>query len=77
MKRLFLFGFLASLFNTSNHQGAPFKTSQKKFTSLSPDEIETKINESRGLLRFQYPGGSVWALNEKNADRKARKQKLI
>ena len=33
---------------------------------------ERKINENRGLKAFYYCDGIIWALNRKNADRKAR-----
>lgn len=31
----------------------------------------------KGLKLFEYPKGVVYALNQKNADRKAKKQNLI
>lgn len=34
--------------------------------------IDKKINEAKGLKEFFYGENSVWAINQKNADRKAR-----
>lgn len=35
---------------------------------------ERERNKRNGLTEFEYELGSVWALNRKNADRKARKK---
>lgn len=34
-------------------------------------------NKSKGLKKFDYHKGSVWALNQKSADKKAKKLNLI
>lgn len=39
-------------------------------------EQEIKRNIARGLTRFEIDGKTVWALNQKNAERKARKQSV-
>ena len=38
---------------------------------------QAQINASKGLKEFFYPNGSVWAINQKTADKKALKQNLI
>lgn len=36
---------------------------------------QTKLND--GLKPFEYPKGVVWAMNKRNADRKAKNQGLL
>lgn len=43
----------------------------------SAKEQEERIMKGRGLSRFDYRRGYVWALNQKNADRKAQKLMLV
>lgn len=38
------------------------------------DIAERKRNERNGLTEFKYGTESVWALNRKNADRKAKRK---
>lgn len=38
---------------------------------------ERKQNKAHGLVEFTYGNNSVWALNQKNADRKARNKGYI
>jgi len=38
---------------------------------------QDKIKASKGLKEFFYTNGSVWALNQKTADKKAKKLNLI
>lgn len=45
----------------------------KGVTSLTEHEKHIK----NGLKRFEYPNGEVYALNQKNADKKAKKLNLI
>ena len=40
-------------------------------------EAKIKQNKSRGLNEFSYRNGSVWALNQKSADKKAVKLNLL
>lgn len=47
------------------------ETKEEKERRLRDAELERK--EKNGLKEFDYPEGSVWALNKKNADRKAKK----
>lgn len=41
------------------------------------DKAQTKINESKGLTKFDYGSNSLWALNQKSADKKAKKKGWI
>lgn len=57
--------------------GNPLHESEKII--LSPEEknrrkkaAERRINKKQGLTEFKYGDKSVWALNKKNADRKAK-----
>ena len=38
---------------------------------------EKEITEAKGLKEFDYNGVKIYALNQKNADKKAKKQGLI
>ena len=38
---------------------------------------QDKLNEAKGLKKFYYGLEYVWALNQKSADKKARKKGLI
>lgn len=77
MKKLFLIGLLASLFNPSKNRGVAFKSSQKKFSVLTPDEIDQKNSINNGLKSFDFPGGRIYAINYKNAERKAKKKNFV
>lgn len=51
---------------------------KEEFTDEEKAELkaiaERERNKRNGLTEFEYELGSVWALNRKNADRKARKK---
>jgi len=67
----------------NNHQGSSkysrlletTETEQEKAARLERSKI--KQMKQKGLTEFKYSGGSVWALNQKTADKKARKAKII
>lgn len=50
---------------------------RKPLTEKEKQEIEDKINSHKGLSKFNYEGGYVWALNQKSADKKAKKKGII
>lgn len=50
----------------------PKETDEEKKQRLAKAEIER--NKSNGLKEFFYGENSVWALNQKSADKKARKR---
>lgn len=85
MKESFLkFGIIAaalgSVARMSNGIAEAPNTTRKRPISnrrkLSRERNQREINLSRGLKEFVYEFGSVWAINQKNADRKARKLEL-
>lgn len=47
------------------------ETKEEKERRLKAAELER--NKMNGLKEFVYAEGSIWALNQKNADRKATK----
>lgn len=52
----------------------------KKHNKLSDEEIrqkQDKIKISKGLKLFMYDNNEVWAINKKNADKKAKKKGYI
>ena len=48
----------------------PKETDEERKRRIAKAEIEQ--NKAKGLKEFFYGGNSVWALNQKNADKKAR-----
>ncbi len=40
-------------------------------------EAQRRINKAKGLTEFYYGENSLWALNQKTADKKARKKGWI
>jgi len=40
-------------------------------------DAKIKQNIAKGLKEFHYPKASIWALNQKSADKKANKLNLI
>ena len=62
--------------NYSKPNYTPAKESDKdKKRRLKNMEIE--VSKGRGLKEFIYGEHSVWAINQKNADRKAKKNNWI
>ena len=53
----------------------PKETEEQKRRRLSKFEI--KRNKSNGLNEFFYGENSVWAINQKNADKKAKRKGYI
>ena len=60
--------------NNSIKTKQPETEEQKKKRLL---KAEVKINKANGLTQFFYGHNSVWALNEKSADKKAQKNNWI
>jgi predicted RNA-binding protein with PUA-like domain len=50
----------------------PKETDEEKKRRLAKAEIERNI--AKGLKEFFYGENSVWAINQKNADKKARRK---
>ncbi len=53
----------------------PKETEEEKKKRLSKAEVEQ--NKAKGLKEFFYGENSLWALNQKSADKKARKRNWI
>ena len=53
----------------------PRETEEERKERLRKSEAERF--KARGLTEFSYPGGTVWALNRKSADAKAKKKGLL
>jgi hypothetical protein len=54
------------------------KPKPKLKSNPEPIEIdEDKLNKAKGLNKFYYGSEYVWALNQKSADKKARKKGII
>lgn len=51
------------------------ESESEKKARLEKSKIES--NKSKGLKEFIYGGNSVWAINKKNADKKAKKNNWI
>ena len=78
-----LYGAMAMMYDSDNI----LKRSRKDIPDLTPEEIQKlekrlelkKIeaqrekNIKKGLKEFFYDENSVWAINQKNADKKAKK----
>lgn len=72
-----------SAMSVSNHGSSPAireeylpkETEEKKKKRLKA--IDKKLNENKGLKEFFYGENSLWALNQKNADKKAKKNNWI
>lgn len=61
--------------NKRERQIAPEENNEEKKKKLAKAEIE--LNKAHGLTEFFYGKYSVWAINQKNADRKAKLKKYI
>jgi hypothetical protein len=40
-------------------------------------KVEIIRNQAKGLKEFKYGSSSIWAINQKNADKKAKRNKWI
>ena len=45
---------------------------RKDITPNESEAIDKKLKLDKGLIEFHYDKGSIWARNQKNADRKAK-----
>lgn len=63
----YLMGGIAPLLTESGQEPQHARNSRGTKTSLEDAAAH------KGLKAFEYPGGTVYALNQVNADRKARK----
>lgn len=75
-KALSVIALMMAMSETEQQQNSIHKVeikSTEEEIALKRQEAEDKINMSKGLTKWYFLGGSVWALNMKNAVRKAKK----
>lgn len=65
-----LIGYLAFSAMGSEMMGEEFNPKEYKQEPLNPDRLKQK----QGLTEYFYTEGSLWALNDKVADKKALKR---
>ncbi|TXI11483.1 MAG: hypothetical protein E6Q68_06065 [Polynucleobacter sp.] len=53
----------------------PVESEEKRKRRLAKSEV--RLNKARGMKQFFYGENSLWAINQKNADRKAKNKKWI
>lgn len=79
MKSMLGLSLMMSALALSNHSHSPKVRDEYKPKESDEEKkkrqkaIDKKINESKGLTEFFYGNNSLWALNQKSADRKAEK----
>lgn len=56
--------------NREREYREPKETDEERKRRISKAEVEQ--NKAKGLKEFFYGENSIWALNQKNADKKAR-----
>lgn len=61
--------------NNKKRHIEPKETDEEKKQRLAKAEIER--NKANGLKEFFYGENSVWAINQKNADKKARSKHYL
>lgn len=74
-----------SVFAAMAMMGSPsWNKSQSEETAETEEERERRLkkaelerNKTNGLKEFKYGENSVWAINQKNADKKARKNNWL
>ena len=78
-EKVLLLGLLAASMHDNFHDGQSYAVDREsehdKKVRLANEEIERK--KSKGLKEFIIEGVSIWANNQKNADKKARKLNLL
>ena len=78
--KLGMLGIMSAMMamNGTDAYGLPNTEEPKEETEeqkkLRLKKIEKKLNKDKGLTEFFYGENSVWALNQKSADKKARKK---
>ncbi len=71
--------FAAMAMMGADNRGSQFveppETDEERERRLKKAEIER--NKTNGLKEFKYGENSIWAINQKNADKKARKNNWL
>ena len=75
MRGLGLMAAMAAMF-TPVGMFAPTPMDIRSKRKDTPRLTEEEREQKKGLKKFEYEKGSVWALNQRNADRKANKLNL-
>lgn len=70
-----MMGVMLASAGGNNFRDNNYESEEDRKKRLSDAKI--KQNLAKGLKEFHYPKGSVWALNQKSADKKAIKLNLI
>lgn len=75
---------LGALVASMNNENNPYSSrssidplTEARINALRQHLLESRMHKSNGLKEFFYGEKSVWALNQKNADRKAKKNGWI
>jgi hypothetical protein len=71
-KKLGLLGVMAAAIGIGS--GVDLQTEPKR---IKIKRSLSELNKRKGLKEFFYGENSIWAINQKNADRKARLRNLI
>ncbi len=75
---LFKMMAIAMMGSSPNHQPSGELTNEEKEAlKRLRQEKDIQNKAKRGLKPFDYDGVIIWALNEKNADRKAKRKGLL
>jgi hypothetical protein len=83
MKSMLALSLMFASMSMANHNRSskireeylPKQTEEEKKRRLK--SIDVKINKARGLTEFFYGDNSLWAINQKNADKKAKKNNWL
>lgn len=70
-----MMGAMLSAAGGNNSHRGNYESEEDRKKLLADAKIAQ--NKAKGLKEFNYPNGSVWALNQKSADKKANKLNLI
>ena len=65
-----MFATMAMMGTETPHREETTETDEEKKRRLAKSEIEQ--NKAKGLKEFFYGENSIWAINQKNANKKAR-----
>jgi len=61
----------------SQHEGNPFNPEMPKKKNKRPVKVNPELKDQdftgKGLKKFYYGDQFIWAINKKNADKKAKK----
>lgn len=74
---MLLFGMAMAMSGENFTHGETREPTRKPLTEKEKQDIEEKINRRKGLTKFHYQNEHVWALNQKSADKKAKKKGLL